>query len=105
MVVVFVTAAVALSCAHFLSDGTQPGWLESVLRAFGLRGLASRLHDGLLVSQHRDFNQLAFWAVVVITFYVVPAILVIRFVFRERVRDYGLRFRGIGPHVRAYAVL
>ena len=105
MVVVFVTAAVALTCAHFLSDGAQPGWLESILRALGLRGLASRLHDGMLLSQHRDFNQLAFWAVVVITFYVVPAALVIRFVLRERVRDYGLRVRGIGPHVRVYAVL
>jgi CAAX protease family protein len=105
MVVVFVTAAIALTCAHFLSDGAQAGWLEAVLRAVGLDGLASRLHDGLLRSDHRDFNQLAFWAVVVITAYVGPAVLVIRLVFRERVRDYGLRLSGIAPHFRIYAVL
>jgi membrane protease YdiL (CAAX protease family) len=105
MVVVFVTAAVALTCSNFLSDGTNPAWLESILRAVGLRSLASRLHDGMLVSTHRDWNQLAFWAVVVISSYVLPAALVIRFVLRERVRDYGLRIKGILPHLRTYAVL
>jgi membrane protease YdiL (CAAX protease family) len=105
MVVVFVTAAVALTCGNFLSDGSNPQWLERILRTVGLRGLATRLHDGMLVSQHRDFNQLAFWAVVVISAYVVPAVLVIRVVLRERVRDYGLQARGILSHVRVYAVV
>ncbi len=105
MVLVFVTAAVALTCGNFLSDGGRPEWLETILRTAGLHGLALRLHDGMLVSTHRDWNQLAFWAVVVITSYVLPPVLVIRFVLRERVRDYGLRVRGIRPHLRAYAVL
>ena len=105
MVVVFVTAAVALTCSNFLSDGSQPQWLERILRTVGLHALATRLHDGMLASSHSDFNQLAFWAVVVISSYVLPAALVIRFVLREHVRDYGLRFRGILPHVRTYAVL
>ena len=105
MVLVFVTAAVALTCSNFLSDGSQPQWLETILRGVGLHGLASRLHDGMLLSTHRDFNQLAFWAVVVISAYVLPALLVIKVVLREHVRDYGLRVRGILPHVRTYAVL
>jgi membrane protease YdiL (CAAX protease family) len=105
MALVFVTAAVALTCGNFLSDGGRPEWLETILRSAGLRGIAERLHDGMLVSAHRDWNQLAFWAVVTITSYVLPPVLVIRFVFRERVRDYGLRVRGILPHLRTYAVL
>jgi membrane protease YdiL (CAAX protease family) len=105
MVLVFVTAAVALTCGNFLSDGSRPEWLETILRSAGLHGVASRLHDGMLVSTHRDWNQLAFWAVVMITSYVLPAVLVIRFVLREHVRDYGLRVRGILPHLRTYAAL
>ena len=105
MVLVFVTAAVALTCGNFLSDGSRPEWLETILRTFGLHGLASRLHDAMLVSTHRDWNQLAFWAVVVIGSYVIPPMLVIRLVLRERARDYGLRVRGILPHLRTYAVL
>jgi membrane protease YdiL (CAAX protease family) len=105
MVVVFVTAAVALTCGNFLSDGSQPQWLETILRTVGLASLASRLHDGMLVSTHRDWNQLAFWAVVVISAYTIPAVLVIRFVLRDHVRDYGLRIKGILPHLRTYAIL
>lgn len=105
MVLVFVTAAVALTCGNFLSDGSRPEWLETILRTFGLHGLASRLHDAMLVSTHRDWNQLAFWAVVVIASYALPPVLVIRLVLRERARDYGLRVRGIIPHLRTYAVL
>jgi membrane protease YdiL (CAAX protease family) len=105
MVLVFVTAAVALTCGNFLSDGSQPQWLERILRTVGLHSLASRLQDGMLVSTNRDFNRLAFWAVVVISAYVLPAVFVIKVVLRERVRDYGLRVRGILPHVRTYAVI
>jgi len=105
MVIVFVTAAVALTCGNFLSDGSRPQWMERILRTVGLHSLATRLHDGMLVSTHRDFNQLAFWAVIMVATYWVPAVLAIRLVFHERVRDYGLRIKGILPHLRTYAAL
>jgi membrane protease YdiL (CAAX protease family) len=105
MVIVFVTAAVALTCGNFLSDGSHPQWLERILRTAGLHGLAARLHDGMLVSNHRAFNELAFWAVVVISAYVIPAVFVIKVVLREQLHDYGLRVRGILSHVRVYAVV
>ena len=105
MVWVFVVAALALTCNNFLSDGAHPAWAERALRLIGLSGLSDRLHDAMLVSSHRDFNQLAFWAVIMITTYVIPPVLMIRLVFRERVRDYGLRVKGILPHGRIYVAL
>ncbi len=105
MVLVFVVAAVALTGNNFLSDGSHPQWLESTLRAVGLHGVAQRLHDAMLVSTHREFNQLAFWAVVVMASYILPAALCIRYLLHERIRDYGLRIKGIGRHLRTYAVL
>ena len=104
-VLVFVTAAVALTCGSFLSDGAHPQWLETLLRGVGLDGLAHRLDDAMLVSAHRSWNELAFWAIVVIAGYVVPPIVLIKLVFRERVRDYGLSVRGIPRHVGVYALL
>jgi membrane protease YdiL (CAAX protease family) len=59
----------------------------------------------MLVSSNHDFNQLVFWAIVMIVTYVIPPVLVIRFVFRERIRDYGLRIKGMSAHVRVYFVL
>jgi CAAX protease family protein len=105
MIVVFITAALALTCSNFLSDGSNPQWLERILRAVGLDGVATRLNDALLTSSHSDFNQLVFWAVVVISCYTIPATLAIRFVLHERVLDYGLRVRGILPHLKSYAAL
>jgi len=105
MVVVFITAAVALTCSNFLSDGSNPQWFERILRVVGLDGLANRLNSALLTSSHSDFNQLVFWAVVVISCYTIPAALVIRFVLHERVTDYGVRARGILPHLKSYAAL
>jgi len=105
MALVFVTAAVSLTCNNFLSDGGHPQWLETVLRGLGLPGLATRLDHAMLLSDNRDWNQLAFWAIVVVSCYVIPPVLLIKLVFRERVRDYGVRVRGILPHLREYAVL
>jgi len=102
---VFVTAAVALTCNNFLSDGGHPQWLETVLRGVGMSGLATRVDNAMMISDHREWNQLAFWAIVVISCYVIPPVLLIKLVFRERVRDYGVRVRGILPHLREYAVL
>jgi membrane protease YdiL (CAAX protease family) len=105
MVWVFVVAALALTCNNFLSDGSNPAWAERALRGVGLGGFATRLHDSMLVSSHRDFNQLAFWAVIMVATYVIPPVLCIRLVFRERVRDYGVRMKGILPHGRIYLAL
>lgn len=105
MVLVFVVAAVALTANNFLSDGAHPQWLETLLRGAGLDGTAQHLDAAMLTSSQRDWNQLVFWAVVVISTYVIPPVLLIRLVFRERVRDYGLRARGILPHGRTYFVL
>ncbi len=105
MVIVFVTAAVALTCSNFLSDGSQPQWIERILRTVGLPGLASRLHDAMFFSGHANFNRLAFWAVVVISAYALPAVFVIKVVFREQLRDYGLRVQGMLSHVRVYAAV
>jgi membrane protease YdiL (CAAX protease family) len=59
----------------------------------------------MLVSSRRDFNQLAFWAVVMIATYWLPAVLTIRLVLHERVRDYGLQFkRGGSTYVVLYLI-
>jgi membrane protease YdiL (CAAX protease family) len=102
MIIVFLTVAVSLTLNNFLSDGANPGWLVSSLRTIRLGGVGDRVQRAMLVSSHREWNQLAFWAIVMVLTYVVPAALVIKFVLRERITDYGLHFRGIGPHARVY---
>lgn len=105
LIVVLVTTAVSLTCTSFLSKGYQPGWMLASLRAIGLGSSASSIERTLTTSAHAQFWQLAMWALVCVGGYVALPALVIHFVLRERVRDYGLRINGIGPHGRMYAVL
>jgi membrane protease YdiL (CAAX protease family) len=101
MVVVLLTSAVALTANNFL-NGPNVGWLTTPLRGLALDGVARRLDAAMTTSGRARFNELAFWAVVQVLTYVVPAVLVIRFVLRRRVRDFGLRVRSIAPHGRVY---
>lgn len=105
MVVVLVTAALCLTANRFLASGRDPGWLLGILGAFGAESLATRLDDAVTVSAHADFHRLAFWAVVQVAGYVVLPVLAIRLVLRERVRDFGLRLRGIAGHAPSYLLL
>lgn len=55
--------------------------------------------------EHGSIGGLARWAAVTIACYVIPPVLVIKLLLRERVRDFGLRVDGIGPHARVYLLL
>lgn len=81
--VVLLTAAVSLTLASYWArrDGTG------------------------LVDAGSQLGELGAWAIVTIAAYVVPPVLVTRFVLQRPLRSLGLRVRGIGAHWRWYAGL
>jgi uncharacterized protein len=105
MIVVLLTTAVALTCSNFLRDGSQPGWIVAPLRDLGFHSAANSINRALLTSAHADFWQLVFWAVVSIVCYVAFPVFAIRVLLHERVRDYGLRWKGLFGHGRVYIAL
>ncbi|MET1001456.1 MAG: type II CAAX endopeptidase family protein [Acidimicrobiia bacterium] len=58
-----------------------------------------------LVASDSQFVQLTAWAIVTIATYVIPAVLLIRFVLRRPLREFGLRFTGVGAHAWIYVML
>ena len=105
MIVVLVTVAVCLTLNNFLASGRDPAWLVSLLDGIGLDRLSARVDTAMSASDDAAFNRLAFWAIVQIAGYVLVPVLVIVTVLRDRVRDYGLRVRGVFHHGGTYAVL
>ena len=83
-VVVLLTSAISLTLLNFGAT-TTPSWFTSTLDALGLDGWAEWSRD--------------------VFPYTVPPVLVIRYVLKERVREFGTRVKGIWPHGRVYAVL
>lgn len=98
--VVLVVAALALIANEFLTR--DPGWVSEPLRVLGLTEWADSLSSGFRRDQ---LTRLTFWGVVQVLTYVIPAALVIRYVFRQEMRQFGLGFRGIGKHAWIYGVL
>jgi membrane protease YdiL (CAAX protease family) len=101
--IVLLTAAIALTVNNFAADDAR--WLVSTLDSVGFDEWARRLHAAMTTSPSAAGNDLTFWAVVQITSYVVPAALVIRFVFRERFAAFGVRIRGTARYSPVYVGL
>ncbi len=102
-VIILLVGALSLTLGQFLSrDGV---WLVHLLRSLGARSLAGRVDRGLTTSSHAQFWSLVEWAALQVAGYVLLPMLTIRWVLHERIRDYGLRVRGIGRFALPYALL
>ena len=102
--IVLITSAVSLTILNFGATST-PDWFTSLLDGLGFDRTADWSRELFERSSNRQRNGLVFWGIGQIVAYVIPPILVIRFVLKERVAEYGVRVRGIWRHGRIYAIL
>ncbi len=105
MVSVILTVIGVLIFVRFAGNESDTRWMVEGLRALGLDEVAARLHHALNTSPDRRFHQRIVWAVGRLVGYLVPTLLVARFVLREPIRSFGLRARGTARHLWIYAVL
>lgn len=117
MIVVFVTAAISLTLLEYVGMSNRYGRSVWFLDLIGLRSAACGLdawmdawstpsicrNAAAYIAEHgiertlntgRELNRLTYWATwCMLGYFVIPA-LVVRFVLRERIVDYGLRLGG-----------
>ena len=102
-VLTVVTSAVVLTFLQFtvLRGGLQPAISEQ------LPGLVAPLWPaaGALLDRYRPLLRNAAWALGCAFYYFVLPALVVKLLFRERLRDVGLSPRGYLRHLWVYAVL
>ncbi|WP_437950077.1 CPBP family intramembrane glutamic endopeptidase [Sorangium sp. So ce296] len=103
MVSVFLTVIGVLIFVRFAGNENDTRWMVDGLRAVGLEDAAARLHDALNTSPDRRFHQRIVWAVGRLTGYLLPTLLVARFVLGVPIRTLGLRVRGTARHMSIYA--
>ena len=99
-VVVLITTAISLTILNFGAT-TTPLWFTSLMDSVGLGSVAEWSRETF----QRSPNRLMFWGVGNIVSYVIPPVLVIKFILKDKVANYGVRIRGIWPHGRTYAIL
>lgn len=89
--VILVLSAFCLVCIHFLSG------------RLGFDVVAAQIPQ-LAEEAHRHFWKMIFWAGTTIFFYVVIPIVMIRFIFKEKLSDYGLKWKGAFSFAGFYAL-
>ena len=77
-------------------------WLTTTLDGVAFDGLSNRFDRALGQSEHASFNRRMYWGLFRWVVYVVPAVLVARYVLRTRLSDLGLK---AGPEMRRHAPL
>jgi uncharacterized protein len=103
-VLVLCLSAVCLLGIHFFSGYYQWGLFESAFRFLGLEDWYEWIHFHLNQSTHRHFWQLLYWASHTFLFYFVVPCLAIKFIFREKLTDYGLKLRNVFSFGGVYAI-
>jgi membrane protease YdiL (CAAX protease family) len=93
--VVLVTAAVCLTLQNFTQSIYSLADVAEHLIGLADEPTASRSKEYLLSYALSPIYRWGWWgAITTLTYFVIPA-LVVKFVFRERLSDYGLKVRGI----------
>jgi membrane protease YdiL (CAAX protease family) len=102
---VLLLTAFSLTSQHFL--GMQEGHrlVASILQGVGLDSVAASLIDFMNAGSNAPFHRLVWWTSwCAVNYFVLPA-LVIRLLFRQRIRDYGLKLGGALSGLPIYAVM
>jgi len=93
--IVLVTTAVILTIQAYVSGADVVEWIARLFGYLGYQSIADALLDALDDPARAQLYRLLAWAGIrAVEWLLVPA-LIIRFVFRERVTDYGIKLQGL----------
>ena len=105
VIAVLLTTALAVTLHYYQGDAYQLAWIPWLLERIGLPGAAGSAANYLAAVQASDIDRWTFWALAGFVCYGVLPALVVRFVFRERLADYGLKLRGAFTDGWVYLVM
>jgi membrane protease YdiL (CAAX protease family) len=105
VIVVLVTAALCLTVQHFVALEEDLIPVAQVIESAGLRDLADDFREAMWTVPAARLNRLTWWAVICMLTYVAVPALVVRLVFRERLRDYGVKLGGVLTDFWVYVMM
>ncbi|HKI33079.1 MAG TPA: hypothetical protein VKA46_14605, partial [Gemmataceae bacterium] len=105
VIVVLLTVALGLTVQHFVAmeEGIEP--VAELLRDLGLAELADDLHETMWLVPAAKMHRLTWWSAISLLVYVAVPMLIVRLVFRERLRDYGVKMGGVFADFWVYALM
>lgn len=104
-ITVLVATAISMTMIYYYGPSTSFRTEASLLRLVGLGHWGDAMRYWLNGHEHASLHQLQFWASVCILFYLVFPVLIVKFIFREKLSDYGLKIKGMFKGWSAYLIL
>lgn len=97
-----VIVAFALTMIKYLGDER---FMLASLQNLHLTSLAGRFENLMTIDRNASLNRLLYWVSILIFFYFVVPALIIRFVFRQSLADYGLGIKGAFKDYGLYVIM
>jgi uncharacterized protein len=101
-VLVLALSAFCLLSINFFSGYYKFEMYEGLFRFLHLKDFYDSIYYRLNNSTHRQFWQLIYWASNTFLFYFLVPAIVVKFIFREKLTDYGLKLRGVFSFGKIY---
>lgn len=102
VILVCITVAVCVTMIHYWGNYS---FMIGLLNDIGLSTLSRKLEYFTAVHPHARLFQLLYWVGSVIFFYLVPPLLLIKFVFKEPLKNYGLSLKGAFHDYKVYLAM
>ena len=102
---VAILAAISLVFIEYI--GKDPGYvlLIDFLKNIGLKSFPDFLTKHLELTGNVQLNRLAYWITIVVLFYLIIPAIFIKFVFKEKLSDYGFRLGNLKKDYTVYLVM
>jgi uncharacterized protein len=94
-----ITVAIAVVMVRYFTDTK---FILNSLKGLGLTNLHAKMEYFFFHSDNSNLNRLAWWAGLIVLFYLIVPAFVIKYGFRQNLSDYGLKFKGAFKEYRLY---
>lgn len=101
--VIFILFTVAFSLV-FIQYFGDFNFLIAGLKTIQLEGLANWMDSLQTYFPNKRLFQLTYWVGVMLTFYLIIPLFIVKLIFKDKLRDYGLSPRGIFKSYKIYIV-
>lgn len=103
--IVLLVSALSLAFIYYYGASTSFRTEMKILSSVGLNSLGVRIHDWLNGHEKSSLHQLIYWACVCVFFYLIIPALVVRYILKEKLSDYGLKTKGMFSNWKIYLIL
>lgn len=102
VIFICITVAFSLTMIKYLGDFK---FMLSFLQNAGFAHLSNSFEDLCTINKNAELYRLIFWVSTVIFFYLIPPVILIKFVFKEKFSSYGLNLKGAFADYKIYIVM